>query len=138
MSLKETPPLNVRKKNAQTNVHVNHLLSAWVKLLGVIQFLHTLEMARNQHCRHGTTEIFHASVLLQTQYHSRKWKHKKRFLFYVQLVNHDLQDGCSALIYYLLESKKLTMLSTNTSCFKKQGKVAVFQAGLVIETIDCY
>ena len=95
-------------------------------------------MARNQHGRYGTTEIFHASVLLQTQYHSRKWKHKKRFLCYVRLVKHDLQDGCSALIYYLLESKALTMLSTNTICSKMQGKEAVFQAGLVMETIDCY
>ena len=48
-------------------------------------------MARNQHGRHGTTEIFHASVLLQTQYHSWKWIHKKILLFYVQLVKHDLQ-----------------------------------------------
>ena len=59
-------------------------------------------------------------------------------LFNVWLVKHDLQDKCSALIYHLLESKMLTMLSTNTNCSKKQGKVAVFQAGLVMETIDCY
>ena len=30
-------------------------------------FLHQLGRARNQHGRHGTTEFFHASVLLQTQ-----------------------------------------------------------------------
>ena len=95
-------------------------------------------MARNQHGRHGTTEIFHASVLMQTQYHSQKWKHKKRLVFYVRLVKHDLQNGGSAMIYYLLESKPLTMLSTNTGCSKKQGKVAVFQTGLVMETIDCH
>ena len=120
-------------KSAQTNAQMNYLVLvqghcffAWVKLLGVIRFLHPLAMARNQHGRHGTTEMFHASVLLQTQYHNRKWKHKKILLFYVrsvkhdvQLVKHDLQDGCSALIYYLLESKTLTMLSTNTSCSKK-------------------
>ena len=92
-------------------------------------------MTRNQHGRHGTPEIFHAPVLLQTQYYSQKWKHEKRLLFYVRLVKHDLQVGGSALIYYLLKSKTLTMLSTNTSCSKKQGKVAVFQAGLVIETL---
>ena len=95
-------------------------------------------MGRNQHGRHGNTETAHASVLLQTQYHSHKWKHKKRWLFYLRLVKHDLQDGCIALIYYLPESKMLTMLSTNTSCSKKYGKVAVFQAGLVMEIIDCY
>ena len=115
-----------------------HCFFAWVKLLGVIRSLYPLAMARNQHGRQGTTEIFHASVSLHTQYHSRKWKHKKRLLFYVRLLKHDLQDGCSALIYYLLESKTLKMLFTNKSCSKKQGKVAVFQAGLVIETINCY
>ena len=30
------------------------------------------------------------------------------------------------------------MLSTNTSCAKKQGKVEDLQAGLVMETIDSY
>ena len=95
-------------------------------------------MARNQHGSHGTTDIFHASVLLQTQYHSGKWKHKKRLLFCVRLVKDNMQDGCIALIYYLLGSKALTMLSTSTSCYIKQDKVAVFQAGLVMETIDCY
>ena len=76
--------MNVSKKIAQTNAQINHLVFvqghcffAWVKLFGVIRFLHPLAMARNQHGRHGTTEIFHTSVLLQTQYHSRKWKHKK-------------------------------------------------------------
>ena len=30
------------------------------------------------------------------------------------------------------------MLSTSTSCYIKQDKVAVFQAGLVMETIDFF
>ena len=117
-STKETPPLNVSKKNSQTNAQINHLVLVqghcffvWVKSLGAIRFLHPLAMAKNQQGRHGTTKIFYASVLLQTQYHSQKFKHKKRLLFNVRsvkhdvrLVKHNLQDGCSALIFYLLES----------------------------------
>ena len=68
---KKGPPLNVSKKiNAQTNAHIKHLVLvqglcffAWVKLLGVIRFLHPFAMARNPHGRHGTTEFFHADTV---------------------------------------------------------------------------
>ena len=71
---------------------------ALIKLLGVIQFLHLLAMARNQHGRHGRW-MKKPQKLFMPQYccgHNITVGNayiKTNRCFYVRFVKHDLQDG---------------------------------------------
>ena len=102
-----------------------------VKLLGVIQFLYLLAMARNQHGRHRRL-MKKPQKGFMPQYccvHNITVENgyiRTDCCFYVRFVKHNLQDGWSALIYYLLKSKMLMILSTNTSCSKRARSGSIF------------